>query len=195
MSTARRLETRMTIDDFIEWMKTWSDGEKWELVDGTPITMAGGTEAHEAIAMNIALALAPVRARGCRIRRDILLRRPDSERFGTFPDVYVRCGPQHDNQAWTDDPVAIFEVLSNSTMRLDRGVKQSEYFMFQTLQHLAFVYQSEFRVEMWSRGTNGAWIEEPTILRALGETLHLSAFDLDIPMSEIYADTELAATA
>ncbi len=195
MATARRLETQMTIDDFIEWMKTWRDGEKWELIDGVPIAMAGGTEAHEAIAMNITLALAPVRASGCRIRRDILLRRPDSKRFGTFPDVYVRCVPQNDEQYWTDDPVAIFEVLSKSTMRLDRGEKHTEYFLFSTLQHLVFVYQSEFRVEMWSRGGDGEWIEEPTILKSLEETLHLSTFELEISMAEIYADTELAAAS
>jgi Uma2 family endonuclease len=193
MATARQLDQEMTIDKFIEWMKTWAAGEKWELIDGVPFAMAGGTQAHETIAMNIAFALAPVRARGCRVRRDILLRRPDSKRFGTFPDVYVRCGPQNDEQYWTDDPVAIFEVLSKSTMRKDRGSKQLEYFEFASLKHLVFVYQSELRVELWSRGDDGEWIEETTILKSLAETLHLSAFDLDIPLAEIYADTELAA--
>jgi Uma2 family endonuclease len=195
MATAQRLDQQMTIEEFIDWMKTWQDGEKWELIDGVPFAMAGGTQAHETIAINITLALAPVRKRGCRIQRDILLRRPDSRRFGTFPDVYVRCGPQNDEQYWTDDPVAIFEVLSKSTMRRDRGAKQLEYFQFASLKHLVFVYQSEFRVELWSRGDDGEWIEETTILTSLGETLHLAAFDLDIAMAEIYADTELAAAS
>ena len=48
---------------------------------------------------------------------------------------------------------------------------------------------------MWSRGADGDWIEAPTILRSLDETLHLATFELDIPMRDIYADTELAAAS
>jgi hypothetical protein len=32
-------------------------------------------------------------------------------------------------------------------------------------------------------------------LRSLDETLHLGSLELDIPMREIYADTELAAAS
>jgi Uma2 family endonuclease len=185
----------MTGDAFVSWMETWRDIDKWELHEGYPVAMAGGTAGHDTIAINLTAALLPLRKRGCRPHRDILLRSPANDGFGVFPDVYVRCGPSNDRRNWLDDAVAVFEVLSSSTMRIDRGYKSEQYRLFPTLKHICIVYQNEARLEMWSRDDAGEWIDEPTILRSVGETLHLSAFDLDIPMAEIYADTELAASA
>jgi Uma2 family endonuclease len=185
----------MTGDAFVQWMETWRDIDKWELHEGQPVAMTGGTARHDIIASNIDSTLRPLRKRDCRAHRDILLRSPANDGFGVFPDVYVRCGPVNDRKTWLDDAVAVFEVLSPSTMRIDRGYKFEQYSLFPTIKHICMVYQNETRLEMWTRDDAGEWIDEPTILRTLDETLHLSAFELDIPMAEIYADTELAASA
>ncbi len=192
---AERLIDTMSGDEFVSWMATWRDTDKWELHDGHPVAMAGGSAAHDTIAQNISFALRGLRDRGCRTHRDILLRSRENADFGAFPDVHVRCGPPDDRKTFHDDAVAIFEVLSPSTMRVDRGYKLGQYMQMATVKHVCLVYQSEFRVEMWSRDGEGNWIEEPTVLRTLGETLYLSEFDLSLPMAEIYADTELAAAA
>jgi Uma2 family endonuclease len=192
---AERLPEPMSSDDFIQWMATWSDMEKWELYEGVPVAMAGGTRAHSHIASNITFALRPLRNRGCREYRDALVRSTERSDFAAFPDVFVRCGPLDDTKSWSDDPTLVFEILSPSTMKIDRGYKLLQYMAFPTLRHYVIVYPTEFRVEMWSRDAGGAWIDDPTVLRSLSETLVMPEFDLAIPMREIYADTELALAA
>jgi Uma2 family endonuclease len=195
MSTAQRLDQQMTIDEFIEWMQTWGDGEKWELHEGYPVAMAGGTQIHSLIAGNLGYALRPLRKRGCMEYRDVLLRSPINDRFGVFPDAYLYRGPRDDRKTSVIGATVVFEVLSSSTIWNDRGYKAQQYRKFPNLMHFCLVYQTEFRIEMWSRGEDGEWIDDATILKSLDETLHLSTFNLDIPMAEIYADTELAAAS
>lgn len=191
---AERLPDPMTGDAFVRWMDTWID-RRWELYEGHPVMMPGGFAGHDIIASNLTMALKLLRKRGCRAHRDLLLRSPANDGFGAFPDVYVRCGPISDAKRWQTDAVAVFEVLSPSTMRVDRGYKSEQYEQFPTIQHICLVHQNEVRVEMWSRGEDGAWLRDPVILQGLDKTLHLSAFDLAIPLTEIYTETELAAAA
>jgi Uma2 family endonuclease len=185
----------MTGDEFVAWMETWQDSEKYELHEGYTIAMAGGTRDHSLIAGNLDYSLRGLRNRGCFSYRDVLLRSPVNDEFNVFPDVYVYCGPRDGRKALVLDATAVFEVLSASTIWDDRGYKAQQYRRFPNLKHLCLVYQTEFRVELWSRGDDGEWMDDPTILKSLDETLHLSAFDLDIPMADIYADTELAAAS
>ncbi|MEJ1157870.1 Uma2 family endonuclease [Prosthecomicrobium sp. N25] len=194
---AKQLEFPMLIDEFVEWMKTWTDTEKYELLDGEPVAMAGGTVDNEIVTANIAGFLyARMRDRGCRPYRDLLLCSPVSDRFGVFPDVYVRCGPPGDGRrTWVDDAVAVFEVLSPSTIAIDRGYKQEQYLRMPTLQHYVLVHPREFRVEVWSRDAEGGWSEFPASANRLDETVALPALDLTIPMTDIYADTELVRAA
>lgn len=191
-NSAERLPDPMTGDEFVRWMDTWID-ERWELFEGHPYMMSGGSTGHSTIAGNIDNALRPLRKRGCRPQRDLLLRSPVNDGFGAFPDVFVRCGPIDDRKTWHNDPVAVFEVLSSSTMRVDRGYKSEQYEQFPTMRHICLVHQNEVRIEMWTRGDDGEWIREPEVLQGLDKTLNLTAFELSIPLAEIYADTELAA--
>ena len=190
---AERLPERMTGEAFERWMETWSDLDKWELHDGYPVAMTGGTQLHDTISNNIGYALRVLRERGCREHRDTLLRGAANSEFRAFPDFYVRCGPSTDDRTWIDDPVAVFEVLSRSTWRKDQGYKRDEYFKIPTLRHYVVVYQSEARIELWTRAADGDWPSAPDIIAGIAASLPLAAFDLAIPMAAIYADTELAA--
>lgn len=194
---AKQLENPMLIDAFVAWMETWGPEEKWELLDGEPVAMAGGSRDNDTIAQNLTIAIgAKLRERGCGTHRDHLLRSPVSDRFGAFPDLFVRCGPAGGGlDQWSDDATAVFEVLSPSTMAIDRGYKQEQYLLMPKLQHYVLVYPREFRVEVWSRDAEGVWSDFPAVTRSLDGAVKLAALDLAIPMMDIYVDTDLARAA
>lgn len=188
-SPYRKSEPTMTQAEFVAWMETWADVDKYELREGVPVAMAGGKEVNELVAINLTVALATrLRPRGCRPYRDLLVCSPVNDGFAVFPDVYVRCGPVQESQTFVNDPVAVFEVLSLSTYIRDRGYKLEQYMLMPTIRHIGLIYPSEVRVELWSRGADDIWLE-PVIFPGLADAMPLSAFDIAVPLAEIYDGT------
>jgi Uma2 family endonuclease len=190
---AKQIDDPMQIDAFVDWMKSWSPEEKYELLDGEPVAMAGGSRDHDTIAQNLTMAIGPkLREKGCRTHRDHLLRSSVSDRFGAFPDLYVRCGPPGAGQdTWADDAVAVFEVLSPSTMAIDRGYKQQEYLKMPTLQHYILIYPRELRIECWSRDASGGWGGFPKVTRTMDGIVDLPGLEIGLGMAEVYEGTEM----
>ena len=90
--------------------------------------------------------------------------------YAPIPDVVVQCGePPEDG--YTDDPLLVVEVLSPSTLVLDRGRKTEFYQTVPSLAVLLLVHQDEARVEVWRRAPDwtvqfagpGASIELPEL--------------------------------
>jgi Uma2 family endonuclease len=150
--------------------------------------MAPASYNHEMIAGNIDRALtSQVARRGCRSHRDAGLAASNDADFLPEPDVMVRCGPMDGRRRWVSDPIVVIEVLSPSTMADDRGYKLKAYQeQFASLRHIALVYRSEIRVELWSRELDGTWAEEPAVLRTRHEQLALGAVEAQVSLSEIY---------
>ena len=70
------------------------------------------------------------------------------------PDVVVRCGPAG-NATFITDPLLLVEVLSPSSMDIDRGRKLEFYKSLPTLRHVALIYQDQMRIEHYHRGETG----------------------------------------
>ena len=98
------------------------------------------------------------------------------------PDLMVRCGALV-KQSFVTDPLVIIEVLSPSTMDVDRGEKLSFYKRLPTLAHVALVYQDQMRVEHYNRVDTG-W--ELDILTATRQALVLEASGCSILLDDIY---------
>src|SRR3954453_20609435 len=84
----------MTVEDFLSFLagEPERENQRWELHDGVPKLMTGGTAAHAMIAGNIARALfGHARDRGCESLRGFLAQASDHAAFE--PDVVIRCGP------------------------------------------------------------------------------------------------------
>src|SRR3954465_3544609 len=142
----------MTVDDFLSFLdsKPEPENQKWELHDGVPKLMTGGTAAHAMIAGNIDRALfGQGRDRGCESLRGFLAQASDHAAFE--PDVVIRCGPTNPRSRAATDPVIVFEVLSPSTMRYDRGIKLERYREIPSLKQIVLVYQDSIRDEPWTR--------------------------------------------
>jgi Uma2 family endonuclease len=183
--------TRMTAAAFMDFVDTRPD-ERWELIEGVPVAMAGGTARHAEIAGNLIERLRPLaRAKGCRAIRDIFVQIAANDGAFFDPDLVVRYGPMNGEARQIDDPVIVFEVLSPSTMNRDRGLKLQAYLQCPTLQTMVLVYQDELRVEVWQRKADGAFDPGPRVLRQRDEAISLPALDASLGLSAIYEGVDI----
>jgi Uma2 family endonuclease len=184
---APKLTPPLSVDEFLAFVDA-HPGEKWELIDGAPVAMAGGTFRHALIGANVADALGPAaRRKGCRALRDMFFRIAANDGHVFDPDVMIRCGPMGDQLSRTiDDAAVVFEVLSPSTMARDRGVKLTAYQQAPGLRQIVLVYPGERRIESWARASDAPWPEEPQILSTPDAALDVPLIEAHLALSDIY---------
>jgi len=165
----------MEVEDFLDLDL---GDRKAELVDGLIYMMAGGSERHAAIAMNIgASLLSKLRSKGCRpYGSDMPLRTRD--RSIRFPDVTVYCGREGTDRL-LDNPKVVFEVLSPSTAGNDQFVKLHEYLALPSVEHVVFVDPDKERVRRIDRDGTGEWL-------ATGADLDLPSVGISVLHAEIF---------
>jgi Uma2 family endonuclease len=167
------------VDDFLAWVE--GQREHYEFVAGRLVMMAGDSEDHNDIQINLLTALRQ-RLRGgpCKPNGSDLLVRID-DRTGRFPDASVTCGREGGN--FVRAPVAIFEILSPATELLDRTDKRREYQRLASLRHYVLIAQDAPRVEIYSRTEQGWRFEE---LEGPDTVLALDALEITLPLAEVY---------
>jgi Uma2 family endonuclease len=182
-----------TIDLSLEGFLAWEERQKlrYERVGGVVRAMAGGTRAHNKIAINFLLALGSVvRRRGCELfGSDVKVLSPRGDVM--YPDLTVRCGPRNDRLTTVDDPLLVAEVLSESTWKHDLLSKRLAYKSIPSLRVILYVAQDQARVDVVRRGADGRWDDgEPAV--GLDAVLALPELGIDLPLAELYADTDVA---
>jgi Uma2 family endonuclease len=190
MSEAILTEPPVTIAAFDAFLDSQQDGSLWELVAGRIVAMTNPSEVHEKIASNIGAPLAmAMNPKGCHVYHGgIGVQRSDlptgSNR--TRPDVVVRCG-RVGMRNFITDALVVVEVLSPSTIDVDRGDKLQFYKSLSMLRHIALVYQDQTRVEHY-RKTDIGW-ELETLTHA-DDVLLLDALAFTITLDRIYFGVE-----
>ena len=180
-----------SLDDFLAWEERQE--LRYELLPGGVITMmAGGTEDHHQITTNILVALEPrVRERPCYVYANVarvLSRRANAI---VYPDVIVRCGPRTGKSTAFEDPIVVFEVLSESTARHDLTRKRQAYKAMPSVRVIVYVSLAEHRLDIVRRGADGRFDDE--VLEGMDAVLDLPEIGATLAMAEIYEDTNLAA--
>jgi Uma2 family endonuclease len=133
---------------------------KSEYINGQMYAMAGGSEDHSAIAVNVASELrAALRSSGCRVfNRDLKVYTPESDSF-TYPDVSVFCGEVKHRDSTRDvalNPILLVEVLSSSTSDYDRGTKFAHYRSIPSFREYLIIQQTPRLIEQWAL-VDGRW--------------------------------------
>lgn len=176
----------VTVEEFLAI--DFGSDKKFELVDGVIQMMSGGTRAHSRVSDNILGFLrAALRGSGCRPHgANMGLRIGDHN--VRYPDVSVYCGnaetPDRDREQVTDDPVALFEVLSPSTQAADQREKLDQYRTIPSLCTIVFVDPYRERVRVVQRSDVDAWSDDPF---ALPRDVELPGLGVTIPHAEIFA--------
>ncbi|HEY7547170.1 MAG TPA: Uma2 family endonuclease [Blastocatellia bacterium] len=186
MSAAVPLLT-LTVDEYLESEKFRS--VRHEYVSGQIYAMAGASDAHNRIALNIASRLlAGTRGGPCRVFMSDMKLRVEAANAFYYPDVFVTCDPKDTENYFKTRPCLIIEVTSPTTAVIDRREKLLAYKRIASLREYVLISQEEMSVEFYRLDRGGRWWVEP-----LGpeDNLKLESVDLEIAVKEIYEDVGL----
>ncbi|MEH2267792.1 MAG: Uma2 family endonuclease [Nostoc sp.] len=171
------------------------EGEKFseikhEYIDGQVYAMAGASDAHVTVSMNVSMLLRNhLRGSGCRVY--ILDMKAQIEVINRYfyPDVMVTCDTRDKEfEYFKCYPSLIIEVLSESTEGYDRGKKFASYRHLESLQEYVLISPDRMSVECFRRNADGQWVLYPF---EKGEEVHLASVDFRCAIAEIYEDVIL----
>ncbi len=162
--------------------------EKHEFFDGRVYSMAGGTPDHAGIGASVARVLGNrLAGRPCRVFSSDLRVRVLATGFSSYPDVAIVCGQfeahPEDAHAATN-PIALVEVLSDSTESFDREDKFSHYRRIESLRAYVLVAQKEQRIEVFTRNDDRSW----TLREYTEGEAPVGPLGVALPLSEVYAN-------
>ena len=177
----------ITPEAYLELEKT--SPEKHEYQGGEMFAMAGASDRHVRLTMNMTIALAgKLRGRPCRAFASDMKVQVESVNAYYYPDLLVTCDPRDKaNTHIKAHPSLIVEVLSPSTEAFDRGAKFFNYQTIEAFQAYVLVSQEGIRVEHFFKQGPKRWMYE---LLGEGDVLHLESLDMDIPIGDLYEDVE-----
>ncbi len=161
---------------------------KHEYIDGQVYAMAGASDAHVTIALNLAAMLrSQVRGSGCRVYiSDMKVRLEKKNRF-FYPDVVVTCDSRdQETPNFKRFPCLIVEVLSESTETFDRGDKFFDYQTLDSLQEYVLINTRRQRVECYRRKENGLWELQP--YTEFHPTFELRSIGFEGAIADLYED-------
>ncbi|MGJ3265523.1 MAG: Uma2 family endonuclease [Salinarimonas sp.] len=173
-----------TIDEFLAWQE--HQPERYELVDGQPRLMAGASNVHDDIVVNILTELRRLTRGGpCRpfTGDGAVETRPGRLRR---PDVGLDCGRRDPQARLAAEPRLVIEVLSPSTRDFDAFEKLEEHKRVASIDAILLVEPNRPLLVAWIRSDGDAWSR--TILEGLEAELDLPALDLALPLAAVYAD-------
>ncbi|WP_316789995.1 Uma2 family endonuclease [Thermoleptolyngbya oregonensis] len=181
-----------------EYLALESDAEeRHEYLNGAIVPMVGGTPNHSLIIGNLAAALnfALKRQPYFVFASDQRLWIPQRKIY-TYPDVMIVAGALQLQDGRKDtliNPVAIAEVLSNSTQAYDRGEKFKAYRTIPGFQEYVLIDQSSMHVEQYFKTAPRQWI----FSEQDGETatLKLNTVPFELAFADLYDKVVFSDTA
>ena len=171
--------------------------ERHEYLDGHIFAMAGESEEHGIICVNLVGELrSQLRGSRCQVfTKDMKVLSGRVSRAGrstkglfSYPDVLVVCGERLYHDQHRDvliNPTVIVEVLSPKTEAFDRGRKFIRYRTnLESLTDYVLVAQTEAMIDHYTRGANGGWLLS-TVLGLEG-SLNIPSIDCVLRPADIY---------
>ncbi len=165
---------------------------KSEFFAGEMFAMAGATPPHNFIRENLSVRIGMRLLDGpCRTLSSY--QRVLVERTGlyTYPDLLIVCGKPDfaiEDPNSLVNPVAIFEVLSPSTEKYDRGAKFRNYQQIPSLKEYVLVAQDEPVIQRFVRRDDGSW--GLIFFVGLEAEMLLHSVPVRVPLAEIYNGVE-----
>jgi len=127
----------MTEAEFFDFVLTRD--EKWELVNGEPLMMAGVNQRHQAIAANTLTSL-HTQLRGGKCRATVSgTAVPTINGTIRYPSVVVDCGKRDDPAMRSTAPTLVIEILSPSSRCFDSHKKVIEYKSHHEIKYILLI--------------------------------------------------------
>ena len=185
MSTARQFNL-ISIEDYLTG-ELVSD-VKHEYVAGVVYGMVGATNAHNIIATNLLgilrnqLTESPCREFNSDTK--VRIQSQNGTRF-YYPDAQVVCIPNPQSDTYQDAPTFIFEVLSESTRRIDEGEKKESYLSIPSLTAYVLFEQETTAAVLFRRIENGF---ERVVYDQPDSVIQFSNPNANLYFREVYQD-------
>ncbi len=174
----------MTLEEFL----AWEDRQpiRYEFDGLEPRAMTGGTRAHAAIQVNLAVALVTrLRGKPCRyIGNHLKIEVAGRIRY---PDGFATCSPGAPGDKVVRDPVVIFEVLSDTTSSIDTVVKNREYAATPSVRRYVILAQDVVGGTMFQREGDD-WLGH---VLGPGSLLSMPEIGVEVPIAEFYEGIDL----
>jgi Uma2 family endonuclease len=174
-----------------------SSEERHEYIDGRIFAMAGESDQHGEICVNLIGELrSQLKGKPCRARAQNTKVRSgpepkpakNPEGFYSYPDAMVVCGERKFHDKYHDvllNPNVIIEVLSKSTEAFDRGEKFIRFRTWlPTLSDYILVSQDRPMIEHYRRQSDGEWVL--STLDGLGAALKIESIGCSLKLSDVY---------
>jgi Uma2 family endonuclease len=185
-------QTRLTEEEYLAIERAAEF--KSEYYDGHMYAMSGGSASHAQIIGNLTRELgAALRQKPCSVMPNDLRVRVSPDRFYTYPDVAIVCGPMRfadDQKDTLLNPTLLIEVLSHSTENRDRGFKFDRYREIDSVEEYALVSQFEARVEVFRRQASNQWLF--SVFAGLESSCAFDSAGETVSLAEIYHRIEFA---
>jgi Uma2 family endonuclease len=181
----RSVEDYLALEQSSEVRHEYENGEMRE--------MPGGSETHSSLSENTKFALrVALKGKNCKVHGgDLRIKIPNTGLY-TYPDVSVTCGERLFENTKRDsllNPTVIFEVLSPSTERYDRGRKFNHYQTVESISDYMLVSQDAYQVEHFIRQTDNSWLLKT--YRGLESSVSIGSLGCELSLSDIYEDVSL----
>ena len=153
---------------------------KHEYIDGQVHAMAGGSENHNLLSVNIATEL-KTRLKGTPCRTFIADMKVKVGANFFYPDVMVVCQEDNQSEYYKTAPVIIVEVLSKSTRRFDQSDKRLRCQRIPSLEEYVLIEQDKGEIQVFSK--KDQW---QSFYYYLGDDITFSSLGITVRVEDIY---------
>jgi Uma2 family endonuclease len=164
---------------------------KREYVAGEVFAMAGGSERHNRIALNIAFHLrGATRGHACRAFMADMKLRVEQHATYYYPDAMLVCDEGDDHPLYKVSPCFIAEVLSPATAAIDQREKWLHYRDIPSLRYYLLVDSEKAYARLLLRQQGGAW-QEQTLGAEDVARIECAGLSVALSLEDLYEDTGL----
>lgn len=178
----------LTAQQYLELEKNAQS--KSEFFYGEMLSMSGGSINHASIGGNLYHTLRSLlRNSKCKPYNSDARIVVDPQSHYAYPDVSIVCGEVEQVSGESDsiaNPVVIFEVLSPTTERHDRGAKFRSYQSIPSLREYFLVSQDKALVERFERTGDGRWAI--SYHDGMDGNVQISSVPCELALRDVYED-------
>jgi len=179
----------MDVDEFMAFLETRPDNERWDLIEGVAVMMAPPSYAHQRITRNFCELLNSAFSEQS---LDLFayfsagVRNPGLRNFQPEPDVVVVPGVAG-NDLYSEKFQLAGEIMSPTNTRREIDLKLRRYREGPDNLYVVVIEPSEFLVEIHAR--RESW--QPKVLKQPDDIIEMPEFGLRCCVVEIYRGTSL----
>jgi Uma2 family endonuclease len=179
----------MDVDEFMAFLETRPDSERWDLIEGVAVMMAPPSYAHQRIVYNFCNLLNnafEAQRRDLFAYFDAGVRNPSVRNFQPQPDVVVVPGVAG-YDLYSERFQLVAEVLSPSNTRTEIDLKLRRYREAPDNLYVVVIDSRELLTEIYARSRD--W--NPTILKQPDDIVEMPEFGLRCRVIDLYRGTPL----